>query len=236
MFKQVYNRCKFYLNSYVTFGTIFVILFLLILPTFDFKLSNGFFFNIRYASQNMLVVEGMLLLYVFNIWSYLKKNKNNFYQAHRYENIRVLIKNNICDVIFIGWILETVFWILNITVATIFSDGYYLGVYQFYKITNVIYLVYLVILRYLIISLMSIIIYFIFHTGNKILKTSLFLVVAFNILVFPNSFPISFATLVFGYKFKYFAIEIIYAIFLIVFYIVGLILIKKKFIDKKRDL
>lgn len=184
----------------------------------------------------MLVVEGMLLLYVFNIWSYLKKNKNNFYQAHRYGNIRVLIKNNICDVIFIGWILETVFWILNITVATIFSDGYYLGVYQFYKITNVIYLVYLVILRYLIISLMSIIIYFIFHTGNKILKTSLFLVVAFNILVFPNSFPISFATLVFGYKFKYFAIEIIYAIFLIVFYIVGLILIKKKFIDKKRDL
>ncbi len=77
MFKSVYNRCKLYLNSYATFGTIFIILVLLIVPTFEYKSSNGFFFNIRYACQNSLVIRGVLLLYVYTIWSYLKKYKNS---------------------------------------------------------------------------------------------------------------------------------------------------------------
>lgn len=236
MFKDVYNRCKLYLNSYATFGTIFIILILLIVPTFEYKSSNGFFSNISYACQNTLVIRGVLLLYIYTIWSYLKKYKNNVYQTHRYGNVKLLIRNNICDVLFLGLTLETTFLLLNATAAMVFNDGYYFGLYKYYNISNLSYLTYLIIIRYIIVSLVSIIVYFIFHTDKKVLKLILFLLIGLNIMGGLGDYPITFFTLLSGYKFKSFTFEIIYVTFLLIIYIFGLIIVKKKFINKKRDL
>lgn len=236
MFKEVYNRCKSYLNSYVTLGTMLILLFFLILPTFTYKEASGFFFIIRYACQYSLVNVLVILLYVYNIWNYLHKNINIVYQVHRYGSVKRVIKNNIYDVVFIGIVLELVFTILNISISIFSNDGYYLSLYKFYEITNLSYLIYIFIIRLLFVSILSVIVYFIYYTNKSWLKLLLSFVIIFNLLNINVFFPITMNSILSGYEYNSFFTEIISTLVFICVYIICLILIQKRFINKKRDI
>lgn len=236
MFKNVYNRCKTYLNSYVTLGSVIIILFILLLPTFNYKEASGFFFLLRYNYQYSLVNALIIMLYIYNIWNYLHKNINIVYQVHRYTSLKKVIKNNISDIIFIGIVLEITFMILNISIAVLSNDGYYLSEYTFYDITNLSYLIYLFAIRITFISIISIMIYYIYYTNNKTLKLILSFIIGFNLLNFNNILPITMNTILSGYEFNSFTSEIISTLIMICIYIIGLVLIRINFINKKRDI
>lgn len=236
MFKNIYNRCKNYLNSYTTIGTVLILLFFLLLPTFTYKESSGFFYNIIFSYQYNLISALAILYYVYNIWSYLHKNINIVYQAHRYGSSKEVIKNNICDAIFIGIVLDIVFLILNISVAIVLNDGYYMSLYKYYEITNLLYLIYIIIIRFIFISIISILVCFIYYADSKIIKFLLVSIIAFNLLNLSDMLPISMNTILSGYQFKTFSMEIISTLFMICCYIIGLVIIKKIIINKKRDI
>lgn len=236
MFKNVYNRCKNYLNSYTAIGTVLILLFFLLLPTFSYKEANGFFYNIIFAYQYNLITALAIIYYVYNIWNYLHKNINIIYQAHRYGSSKEVIKNNICDAIFIGIVLDIVFLILNISVAIVFNDGYYISLYKYYEINNIMYLLYITIIRFIFIGIISTLVYFIYRVDNKIVKFLLGSIIVFNLINLDNILPITMNTILSGYQFKSFSIEIISTLIMISCYIIGLVIIKKIFIKKKRDI
>lgn len=236
MFKNIYNRCKTYLNSYTTIGTVLILLFFLLLPTFTYKASNGFFYNIIFAYQYNLISALSILYYIYNIWNYLHKNVNIVYQAHRYGSSREVIKNNICDAIFIGIVLDIVFLILNIAVAIVLNDGYYMSLYKCYEITNLLYLIYIIIVRFIFIGIISTLVYFIYYADSKMVKVLLSSIIAFNLINLGDMLPISMNTILSGYQFKTFGMEIISTLIMMCCYIMGLIIIKKLIINKKRDI
>lgn len=234
MFREIYNRCKSYLNSYVTLGTVIVLLFFLLLPTFTYREGSGFFFNIVYAYQYSLVNVLVIMVIIYNIWNYLHKNINIVYQAHRYGSVKRVIKNNICDVIFIGVVLELVFAILNISVSIFTNDGYYLGIYKFYDITNLSYLIYMFTVRLVFVSIIAVIVYYIYYSYKRWLKLVLSFVILFNLINF-RVVPITMNTILSGYEAHSFVIEIILSLVFISVYIIVLILIRRNSI-MKRDL
>lgn len=236
MFKEVYNRCKSYLNSYVTFGTVLVLLFFLMLPTFTYKEAGGFFFIIINTYQYSLVNVLFILLCVYNIWNYLHKTINIVYQAHRYGSVKRIIKNTVCDVVFIGIVLEIVFTILNISISIFSNDGYYLSLYKFYEITNLSYSIYIFEVRLLFVSILSVIVYFIYYTNKNWLKLLLSFVIIFNLLNINCFFPITMNSILSGYEYNSFFTEIISTLMFIGMYVVCLVLIQKRFINKKRDI
>lgn len=236
MFKNIYNRCKTYLNSYTTIGTVLILLFFLMLPTITYKDQHGFFFTIVFAYQYNLISALAILYYIYNILNYLHKNVNIVYQAHRYGSSKEVIKNNICDSIFIGIVLDIVFLILNISVAVVLNDGYYISLYKYYEITNLLYLIYIIIVRFIFIGIISTFVYFIYYADSKIVKFLLFSIIAFNLFNLGDMLPISMNTILSGYQFKTFSREIISTIIMICCYIIGLVIIKKLIINKKRDI
>lgn len=236
MYKNIYNRCKNYLNSYTTIGTVLVLLFFLLLPTFTYKESNNFFYNIIFAYQYNLVNVLAILYYVYNIWNYFHKNTNIVYQVHRYGSAKEVIKNNVCDAMFIGILLDIVFLILNISVAVLLNDGYYMSLYKCYEITNLVYYIYIIIVRFIFISIISILLYFIYYEDNKIVKFLLVFIIVFNLIDFGDMLPISMNTILSGYQFKTFSMEIISTIIMIFCYIIGLVILIKTTINKKRDI
>ncbi len=236
MFREVYNRCKTYLNSYVTIGTIILLLLFLLLPTFTYKESYSFFSILRTAYQYSLVNVLTLMLYIYNIWNYLHKNISITYQAHRYGSAEKIIKNNIYDIIFIGIILELVFMILNVSIAILYNDGYYMSIYKYYDITNIAYLIYVFITRVLFVSIISVLVYFIYYIDNKKIKICLAIIISFNLLNFNSMLPLSMNTILVGYKFNSFFSEILTTSIMICFYFIAILLIKIKFINKKRDI
>lgn len=236
MFKNVYNRCKNYLNSYTTIGKVLILLFFLILPTFTYKPSNGFFYNMIFAYQYNLTNILSILYYIYNIWNYLHKNVNIRYQAHRYGSSKKIINNNICDVIFIGIVWDIVFLILNISVAIFLNDGYYISFYKYYEITNILYLLYIIIIRFIFIGIISTIVYYIYYTNNQTVKLFLFSVIVFNFFKIDNILPITISSILAGYQYKTFWSEIMSTLTMILCYIIALIIIKKITINKKRDI
>lgn len=170
MFKNIYNRCKNYLNSYTTMGTVLILLFFLLLPIFTYKASNGFFL------------------------------------------------------------------ILNISVAIVLNDGYYMSLYKYYEINNLLYLMYIIIVRFIFIGIISTLVYYIYYTDSNMVKFLLIFIIAFNLLNLGDILPISMNTILSGYQFKTFSMEIISTFIMICCYIIGLIVIKKLFINKKRDI
>lgn len=236
MFKNIYNRCKNYLNSYATIGTVVLLLFFLILPTITYKIEHGFFYEIIFAYQYGLINTLTILLYVYNFWNYLHKNISITYQAHRYGDTKKVIKNNICDLIFIGLVLQVVFLILNISFAVLLNDGYYMSVYKYYNMANLYYLMYNFIIRIIFISIISVIVYFIYYTKNKIIKFILTIIVTINLIDLSAYLPITMNSILSGYEFSSFGMEVIVTLIMISIYIVSLILIKKNITNKKRDI
>lgn len=236
MFKNIYNRCKTYLNSYTTIGTVLILLFFLMLPTITYKDQHGFFFTIVFAYQYNLISALSILYYIYNIWNYLHKNINIVYQTHRYGSSKEVIKNNICDLIFIGMILQLVFLILNISFAVLLNDGYYMSIYKYYELANIFYLIYNLITRFIFISIISVFVYFIYYTNNKIVKFILTIIIAFNLIDFSGLLPITMNSILSGYKFNSFGTEVISTSIMISIYMLVLIILKKNIINKKRDI
>lgn len=110
-----------------------------------------------------------------------------------------------------------------------------MSLYKYYEISNLIYLIYTFFVRIIFISIISIITYYLYHTDNKILKVILSLIIGFNLLDI-YVLPITMNTILSGYQFKSFSMEIISTLIMISVYIIFLLIIKKLIINKKRDI
>jgi hypothetical protein len=236
MFKNIYNRCKAYLNSYVSFGIIFTLLFLLFLPAYIYKPCYGFYYLVRFAYQYNIINTMVILIEIFNIWRYLHKFINITYQAHRYGSLKKLITNNICDLLFISFILELVYFILNISMAIFINDGYYLSTYKYYGISDLVYLIYNVIVRLSFVSIISIITYYIYYTDNNFIKGILLVILLYNTVDIDSKIPFTMNSILCGSEFSSFIVEIGYVIFFIFIYVIFLLILKKVILNKKRGL
>jgi hypothetical protein len=120
--------------------------------------------------------------------------------------------------------------------AIFINDGYYLSTYKYYGISDLVYLIYNVIVRLSFVSIISIITYYIYYTDNNFIKGILLVILLYNTVDIDSKIPFTMNSILCGSEFSSFIVEIGYVIFFIFIYVIFLLILKKVILNKKRDL
>lgn len=236
MFKDCYNRVKKYLNSYSSFGTIFLFLLILAIPVITLKSKTDFLSILLFSYQYKIVNVLVFILYISNIWNYLQKSFSIVYQAHRYGSRKRVVRNCLGDVILLTIVLDLVFFILSIASVIMFNSGYIMNTYDCYGIPNLYYLIYYLIIRFIFILIIAVLTFLAYYTNNKKLKLLLKLLVVFNIIDLSGNLPITMTSILSGNQFSSFSVEVLSTIAIICVHIILILIMKKIIINKKRDI
>lgn len=117
-----------------------------------------------------------------------------------------------------------------------FNSGYVMSIYEVYNIPNLYYLIYYFIIRFIFILIITIITFLAYYTRNKIIRFLLMILIAFHLLDFSGNLPITMLSILTGYHFSSFIVEVLSTIAIICVHIILILIMKKIIINKKRDI